>query len=213
SVFWPVIVSGYNQTTHGDLDADGDDDLVVGSGQGSDFVYVYRNVGDGMPQSIRFLQAPCGGGSVQGVAVGDYNGDGMGDVAVVSGGNLPNTCVVIHHGLGGFQFAAPLALATYEVPGTTRTADLNADGRDDLVVLHDGGRRVGIYLQGDTELGDEQLYELPFANHAGSEALALGDINSDGCLDVAIANDAGLVTLLGEGCEPLFSDGFETATR
>lgn len=210
SMPWPVAVSGYNQTAHGDLDADGDDDLVVGSGQGSGFVFIFRNVGDGMPQSIRFLQAPCGTGSVQGVSIGDYNADGLGDVALVSGGNLPNTCVAIFHGLGNYQFAPPQILPTYEIPGTTRTADLNGDGRDDLVVLHAVWQRIGVYLQDSTgTLGPEQLYELPFANSAHSEALALGDINSDRCTDVAIANDAGLLTLLGEGCEPLFGDGFE----
>jgi hypothetical protein len=47
------------------------------------------------------------------------------------------------------------------------------------------------------------LIPIPYASHYSPHGLAIGDIDSDGCPDAAIANyNHGLVTLIGQSCPP-----------
>ena len=67
----------------GDLDGDGDQDLVAANDLSED-VSVLLNTGDGtFAADVRY---PVGGYAV-GVAVGDLNGDGSADLAVANLGN------------------------------------------------------------------------------------------------------------------------------
>jgi hypothetical protein len=60
---------------------------------------------------------------------------------------------------------------------------------------------VGILYQGSEGLAPEEVYFGMYATWFNTQALAVGDINNDGCEDVAIANpNYGLVTSLGSGC-------------
>jgi len=64
--------------------------------------------------------------------------------------------------------------------------------------LAEGDRlRLGVYLQNSAGLLDaEQLFAVPYASAYNSHGLAIGDINSDGKPDVALADyNHGLVVL------------------
>jgi hypothetical protein len=77
-------------------------------------------------------------------------------------------------------------------------ADVDSDGRKDVLVMHSGWLKLGVYRQ--TAAGDlaaEELYPTPYATQYQPQALAVGDINSDGLPDVVIADtNAGMVKLL-----------------
>jgi hypothetical protein len=195
----PSHNGGWDSMDVGDLDHDGLADLVIASPQSN----------EGHPIDV-FWHNAAGGfdaptvvnpGTFWYAAAGDVNGDGKGDIVASKASNSP-TCLWYAKGNGDRTFAPVMAFPSYEVPETVRVADVNRDGRDDIVTLHGGWLEAGVYLQAsDGGMGAEHLYDIPYATHYQATGLALGDINGDGCTDAAIADyNNGLVVMYGSGC-------------
>ncbi|WP_395795675.1 FG-GAP repeat domain-containing protein [Aquimonas sp.] len=202
---WPVNVAGYNRIGSGDLDADGLIDVVTASGQGlGPSLRVHRNTGHGSLTELQALHAVCPGGtfaSVGGVGLGDVDGDGHADVVAAAGGNRPRSCLQIFKGNGKGQFQPATFVPSYDLPGPLAVADLNGDGLSDVVTLHNGWLRLGVYLQQPNgQLGAEQLFPIPYQSWYPAQGLAVADLVGDACLDVAIASSQGLVVLQGRDC-------------
>ena len=85
-------------------------------------------------------------------------------------------------------------------PGVVEIADVNGDGKPDIIVANERSNDVTILL-GDGKGGFTQAKGSPFpAGHAPND-IAVGDFNRDGRLDLAFANHENkyLTVLLGEG--------------
>jgi enediyne biosynthesis protein E4 len=121
-----------------------------------------------------------------GVALGDYDGDGWCDIFLC---NL-NGISRLYRNLGDWKFAdvteaAGLANTNLLARGAT-FADVNGDGKPDLLVSY-SGKGVRLFLnEGAGHFRDAQATELVDAT--GSMTLALGDVNGDGYLDLYVAN-------------------------
>lgn len=114
-----------------DVDGDGLGDVVLLDGGQ---VHVFFGLGDGS------FEAPVRSGTqlfAQDLVLGEFTGDGRIDVAVVDPSPSRGVSVLAGDGLG--TFAAPLpGLADF---GTAlQVADVDGDGRDDLLTTTDGGR-------------------------------------------------------------------------
>jgi hypothetical protein len=86
-------------------------------------------------------------------------------------------------------------LTTLHGPGSVRIADVNADGRNDVVVLHHH-TGVGVLLQtAEGALGGETMLGNITNGWVDSpDSLAVGDLDGDGVADLAaVADDAGLM--------------------
>ena len=197
-VSYPVLHGGYDDLEIADVTGDGRDDLVVMSGQ----LYADPNVsvlaqlaGGGFGSATPYVVAPST--NTQGIGVGDVTGDGRSDVVASYGGNRPSSAIGVLAQNAGGTLAAVRSYPSYDIPEPVDIADVDLDGRPDVVVLHGGWDEAGIYRQqADGTLAPEDLYPIPYASHYNPHGLAVGDINGDGSPDIVLADyNDGLVVL------------------
>ena len=111
--------------TVGDFDSDGHLDLAVAN-VFSGTVSVLLGNGDGTFQAAQQAATASGLGSL---VVGEFNGDGMPDLAVAGGGGVR---VLLGNGNGTFQAAQ--RFPTGNGPSSLAAGDFNGDGFSDLAV-------------------------------------------------------------------------------
>lgn len=126
------------------------------------------------------------------IATGDFNGDGIEDLAVVNKTDA-TVSVLLGNGDGTFTVSATLTAGT--APVAIVAADLNGDGHVDLAVADSSSGNVEVLLgHGDGTFA----VAMSTATLGGPTSLALGDFNSDGIPDllVGLKYQGGLVVLL-----------------
>jgi hypothetical protein len=208
-VQYPVQHAGYEDLEVGDVTGDGRHDLVVMSGQ----TYAVPNVnvlaqqsggGFGAPAEYRVDANLEGPFNTNGIGIGELSGDERLDVVASFGGNSPSSRLAFFTQTEDGTLAEPIIYASYDIPEPVEVADVDLDGRDDVVTLHGGWNRAGVYPQHVAGgFAGEDLYTIPYASHYESHGLALGDVSGDGRPDVALADyNHGLVVLYSEPAEP-----------
>jgi hypothetical protein len=157
-----------------------------------------------------FIAAPVYpvGDSPTSVAVGDFNGDGIPDLAVSNYGSYdhPGGTVNILLGAGNGTFQAARSYAAGAGADFVVVGDFNGDGIPDLAVANFGSYPD---LQGTVSVllgnGDGTFQAAhSYAAGLGPKSVAVGDFNSDGYLDLAVAGtddygNGGVSFLLGNG--------------
>lgn len=171
----------------GDIDGDGRQDLVVSLFNvevGANIALLHRQP-DGSFAAPTYLSTGSIWGAA-GIALGDLNGDGRLDIVATTGGNAPTWFAVFHQSPNG-GFSAITQVPTLDNPWAVRVADINHDGRADIVVTHSGWSNVGIYLQqGAGTLAGEELY-MAQTGAVHLQVLAITDLNRDGLRDIVVS--------------------------
>jgi FG-GAP-like repeat len=180
----------------GDLTGDGLLDVAGCSGLNTCLpsvnVFQYRRSG-----KFRLSEYPANsnGWGACGIAVGDVTGDGQDDVTMSICANQPNARLNVFPQTGS-TLGKPIVYDSYDIPEPVAVAEMNGDGMGDIVTLHGGWMKAGVYLQEAGALGPESLFGIPYASQYKPQGLAVGDINSDGKPDIAVADyNYGLVVL------------------
>ncbi|MDP0500164.1 MAG: FG-GAP-like repeat-containing protein [Verrucomicrobiota bacterium JB022] len=123
-----------------------------------------------------------------GVAAGDFDGDGIDDLAVTDDRNA-RLGVLLNEGAGAFS-NPPVWTNVIAKPRSVQSGDINGDDDLDLVISFEDNDSVS-YLLGDGSGAFASVESLDFNNSDGW-ALLLADINDDGQLDVAVGGDEGV---------------------
>jgi len=176
---------------------------------------LYKNNRDGTFTDVTEKAGVGGGGYGQGVAVGDYDGDGLPDLYVTQYGRS-----ILYHNNGDGTFTDVTEKAGVAAPGWSSSAvwfDYDNDGRLDLFVgrfvdfskelnkpcgIHEDGQRhyciPKVYSpmpswlfhnNGDGTFTDVSK-ESGIASHPGKAwGVVATDINNDGLMDLFVAND------------------------
>ena len=181
----------------GDVDDDGDADLVVRRANGINDVLVLLNAGDGS-----FVPGYSFDSDANALALDDLNDDGFPDLVEA---DFDSDTVSVRLGVGDGTFAAPVA---YTVAGGRDLAidDLDGDGDLDIVVAADNWDDYSGYGQawvtvllgaGDGTVGAPATYPLPYdVEHLSF--ITTADLDGDSDVDV-VTGPGGAQVLLNTG--------------
>lgn len=152
--------------------------LLLGSGSGA------FNLAPDENQSYN-SQNPAGS-----MAVADFNGDGKPDLDILDPSGSPYGQSFVFFDVAGGRFSIPFAIN----PGATLAADVNNDGRSDLVFLA-GGSITTMLGRGNSTFA---TVTTPFP-YASQGVAAIGDLNNDGKRDLLVFEFPNIRIWLGNG--------------
>jgi uncharacterized repeat protein (TIGR01451 family) len=183
-----------NQVSAGDWNGDGKTDLVALGGEG---ISILMNTGT-CSLSCGTIVAPVHltvGGAPNGLATGDFNGDGKVDAAASARGTN-NVSLVLGNGDGTFNAGVTIGVGTD--PDSAVAGDFNRDGNLDLAVANSGSGNASVLLG-----NGDGTFQTPVAYTLGTtpRSIATADFNRDGRIDLVSANDGSgnVSVLLGNG--------------
>jgi sugar lactone lactonase YvrE len=170
----------------------------------------------------QMIETPALNNAPDAQATGDFNGDGIPDLALISSsnqyGDAPYT-VAIFIGKGDGTFTAgPTTQATgVQLDPVMISGDFNGDGKTDLVILnsqyYSASTVISLLGNGDGTFGAAQTSLVYDPGPVGGDyvdgSLVVSDFNGDGKADLAVAGEGvigGVTIVLGNG------DGTFTAT-
>jgi hypothetical protein len=177
---YPLDVGGTNSMVVGDVNGDGKPDVVAVSDGG---VSVLLGKGDGTFQPPTSYSP--GGWSV---AIGDFNGDGKLDLVVA---DPDDGEVYVRLGNGDGTFQAAQTVSNYPIltltPVSVAVADVNGDGKPDLVVAGWTTSYAGVV---SVQLGNgDGTFQPAVTYDAGGTyawLVAVADVNGDGHPDLIV---------------------------
>ncbi len=180
-VSFPAVKSAW--LAPADVNEDGWLDLVLSQG----YLSALLSLGNfAFFQPLELSIAPAWG--AWDVQLGNLDGDVADDVVTVLLGSQ-QIAVVLRTAAGAI--APPAFYAAGEDPVAVTIGDWNGDARDDLAVANRGSMDVSVLLnQGGGTFGGSQEYSAGSSLYDDLVAIASGDLDGDGALDLAVANQA-----------------------
>ena len=167
-----------NALALGDLNKDGKLDVVATNGADGTMSFVIGN-GDGTLKANRTIPV---GNSPHGVVLADFNGDLVLDAVVANTGD--SNIGLLRGATNGFH--TQVTFATGLNPASLAVADFNQDGKPDVVTGNSGIASVSIMINNAFFTGGF-LTHVDLATTDKVNAVAVGDFNKDGFIDVAAA--------------------------
>lgn len=196
-----------------DYNRDGHLDVIVETDSYNGIYQVLFGKGDGT-----FRQGPIfgeGQGWVGSITTADVNGDGIPDLLVANSSNNNGAGFVGFCGSGSVQvalgngdgtFSRPMSYTAGYLPEYITTADLNNDGRPDILVANASSNSVSVlYNLGGGKFSAAHSY----TTGTYPPAVYVGDLNHDGKLDLVLLQPGGVRVFLAAGSSYRAPQGLE----
>jgi len=179
-----------NWVATGDLNNDGKADLAVVN-LASSTVSVYTNASSSGTISYNPKIDLSTGGTNDpiAVAIGDLDGDGKPDLAVVS--NISNTLSIFRNTSangGAVTFDSRADFSTGANPHSVAVGDLDGDGKAEVAVANYGPSTVSVFVNNSSVGSISYAPKLDFTTGLNPETVAIGDLDGDGKSDLAVSN-------------------------
>lgn len=188
----------------GDVDGDGDIDIVLGVDGG--YVKLFRNDGFGnfAEEDVLDTERSATGFHARSVLLGDLDRDG--DLDLVAAREYADARVYRNDGDGNFSnvptqsagSSSPDAQNNLNSPDSAALGDVDGDGYLDLIIGNDGSnvdlgqgpnsKPNRLYLNSGTASGIFPLVSFEFADLAYTNSARLADVDRDGDLDLITAD-------------------------
>jgi hypothetical protein len=161
-----------------DFDRDGDIDLAAPHRNGGESLLLYNDGKAGFSRTVPFGPGTT---AARAIAAGDLNGDRWPDL--VLGDERVGSFVHLNDGRGGLLPALQIKFDSVPVAYSMLIADLNKDGRQDIVIGH--AEHAGSVLFGDGT--GRSFQHVKFGDGtAPAYGVAAGDLDGDGFADLAV---------------------------
>jgi adhesin/invasin len=188
-------IAAVNAARGGDLDGDGDGDIVCAAGDGSLMVLL----GDGSGVFADGVSYPNSAGTPIDLSVADFDGDGLLDVATTNGAT-----VIARRGDGTGTLGDEVVLTVQgETLGIAAT-DFDLDGCADVTVVNNSGSISTIMGRQDFEFTPQEVFNLAVSGYP--YGIAAGDLDGDTIADVVAVTAGGSPDSGGE-VVVFYSDG------
>ena len=196
----------------GDLNGDGHADIVTANfdsnGNNGSVTIFFQNASS--PGTFAAGVSFPAGAQPQSVRIADVNGDGLPDLIVANRGpgndgtGTPGVSVLLQDATHPGSFLAPVTYPTPAGAIDVAVADLNGDGKPDLVVASLGpgpGGAVSVLLQSATTAGTFGT-ATSYGGYGQPLSVAIADLNGDGHPDIAVADGYSATVMLQNASQP-----------
>ena len=186
-----------------DFNKDGKLDFAVLAGTPgfSSSISTFLGNGDGTFRAPMSMVTALSSNSL---AVGDLNGDGIPDLAVVAGTPLSpfGNSTQVFLGIGDGTFRLTAEVGARQGTDAVIAADIDGNGRLDLIIANSGGTGKDgtvIILSGRGDATFLTSLLLPVSPSPGPSSLLVADFNHDGIPDLGVVTAQGIAVLTGIG--------------
>jgi len=169
----------------GDYDGDGKPD-VLDADYNEGTISLRLNLGGGLLGPVTTWAM---GTETRDVVGADFDGDGLRDVAAATASGI----LWVRPGLGPGGFGSPLSFSVGGILKGVTAGDYDNDGRIDIVLVDSSPLNRAILMHNDGGLAFSA--GPPVATGGGASDVALHDLDGDGWLDLAVANEDGTVSV------------------